>query len=183
MIHYLYRDIVAKAQFIPAGAAMGLPVAMLLLFLINRRRRNTDREPLPALPFLLFGVYLAFVLTLTLFSRESGSADKPIDLELFSTLKINQRNNAYAVENILLFVPLGLLGTWMSTRAKSILAAAFWGGLFSLSIETLQLITARGFFQLDDILTNLLGAFLGAVLYHVGRGFCRLFAPRQGKTR
>ena len=125
------------------------------------------------LPFLLFWGYFAFILVLTLLSRESGSADKPIDLVLFSTLKINRRNNAYAVENILLFIPFGLFGAWNSQK-KRILATTFWGGLFSLTIETLQLITARGFFQLDDIITNMLGAFLGAVLYRVLFGGYRL---------
>lgn len=166
MLIYLYKDIAAKAHFIPGGLALGLPVAIVLLCLMNRRRRKMGREPLPALPFLLFCISFAFVLVLTLLSRESGSVGKPIDLELFSTLKINKRNNAYAVENVLLFLPLGLFAIWNSRR-KSILAITFAGGLFSLAIETLQLVTARGFFQLDDILTNMLGAFLGAVLYRL----------------
>lgn len=173
MFHYLYRDIAAKVSFIPAGIALGLPTAILLFCLINRWRRNSGKEPLATLPFLLFWVYFAFVLVLTLLSRESGSADKPIDLELFSTLKINKRNHAYAVENILLFLPFGLFGAWSSSK-KRIFAITFWGGLFSLTIETLQLITARGFFQLDDILTNMLGAFLGAVMYCVFAAVYRL---------
>lgn len=173
MFYYLYRDIAAKAHFLSGGLALGLPIALLLLCLRNRRRRNSGKEPLPTLPFLLFWVNFAFILVLTLLSRESGSADKPIDLVLFSTLKINRRNNAYAVENILLFIPFGLFGAWNSQK-KRILATTFWGGLFSLTIETLQLVTARGFFQLDDIITNMLGAFLGAVLYRVLFGSYRL---------
>ena len=53
MFYYLYRDIAAKAHFLSGGLALGLPIALLLLCLRNRRRRNSGKEPLPTLPFLL----------------------------------------------------------------------------------------------------------------------------------
>lgn len=179
MLHYLIRDIMSKVHFIPAGLLLGLPAAILSLCLINRRRKVTKQSPLPALPFLLFWVYVAFIVVLTLLSRESGSADKLIDLELFSTLKINRRNNAYAVENILLFLPFGFFGNWNEQKTVNVFVTAFWGGIFSLTIETLQLVTARGFFQLDDILTNILGAFLGALMYRIIVRFCRMICRKN----
>ena len=47
----------------------------------------------------------------------------------------------------------------------------------SFGVETIQLITGRGYFQVDDILTNVLGAVIGYVifwlLHHMIQGFHR----------
>ena len=60
---------------------------------------------LPAVSCLV--MYVAVLLAITYFSRESGSRSGMMDLELFSTWGINNRNNAYVVENVLLFIPYG----------------------------------------------------------------------------
>lgn len=63
--------------------------------------------------------------------------------------------------NVLLFVPLGLLLSLGEKRGVGVRAA----GLVSLAasglIEILQLITRRGFFDVDDLLHNTLGGVLG----------------------
>ena len=55
--------------------------------------------------------------------------------------------------NILLFIPVGLLGrTW-----RIIPVSAF----FSAAIELSQLISHRGLFEFDDIIHNTLGTAIG----------------------
>lgn len=88
-----------------------------------------------------------------------------MDLELFSTWGINDRNNAYVVENVLLFIPYGFLGAWTSGRLRRILLCGVFGFLTSVGIESLQLVTRRGFFQIDDILTNTLGTVIGCGIF------------------
>ena len=40
-----------------------------------------------------------------------------------------------------------------------------WGFLISVGIETVQLITERGYCQLDDVVMNTLGALVGYVVF------------------
>ena len=111
-------------------------------------------------------IYLALMLVITFLSRESGDS-KGIDLELFSTWGINDRNNAFVIENVLLFVPYGFLAGFAFGRYRRFLPCLALGAATSLGIETLQLVTGRGFFQIDDILTNTLGAVVGFLLYRL----------------
>jgi hypothetical protein len=67
--------------------------------------------------------------------------------------------------NIIMFIPFGYL-------LARIIAGKIWivfGGclLITLSIETLQLLTKRGFFELADILLNMAGAMIGYLVYRI----------------
>lgn len=59
--------------------------------------------------------------------------------------------------NVLLFVPFGFL-LHLPPRKT-----VFFGFLFSLTIEVIQLVTRLGMFETDDLMTNTLGAWLGTV--------------------
>ena len=67
------------------------------------------------------------------------------------------------IQNIALFVPLGLLirGGWTKMTIKRVVLLGF---LCSLSIELVQLVLRLGWFDVDDILFNTLGAYLGVRL-------------------
>ena len=90
-----------------------------------------------------------------------------MDLELFSTWGINARNNAYVVENVLLFIPYGLLCSLAFEKFRNFFGCILFGALTSMAVESLQLVTSRGYFQIDDILTNILGTVVGYFLYYV----------------
>lgn len=115
-----------------------------------------------------FCTYLLIIFCLTLLSREQGSTTK-IDLEIGSTLRINARNNAYVVENILLFIPYGFCLAWRFGSRKRWIINIFTGLMTTLAVEYTQLLTGRGVFQIDDILTNALGCVLGLICYAVYR--------------
>ena len=95
------------------------------------------------------------------FSREDGSRNRAMDLELFSTWGINTRNNAFVVENVLLFIPYGFACPWAFPWLRGFFRNIFAAFVTSLGVETFQLITGRGYFQIDDILTNVLGGIIG----------------------
>ena len=69
--------------------------------------------------------------------------------------------------NVMLFVPMGYLlpyvFRWFRDRVeiRPVLASF----LISLLIENIQLVTKRGFYDLDDLVANTLGGYLGQVLY------------------
>ena len=153
-------------RYLPYGLAMGIPVAALMLLAANAVRKRRNKAPAAMLPMVLFGFYLSLMLIITFLSRESGGGSV-LDLELFSTWGINNRNNAFVVENVLLFVPYGFLGCWAFERMKGFAWCTLLGAVTSLSIECLQLVTGRGFFQIDDILTNILGTVVGYLIFRL----------------
>ncbi len=159
MLKYIIADMTAALRYLPYGIIAGLfAVAMLGWINRSRKKRGKNGLSLPAVTCLV--MYVAILLTITYFSRESGSRNG-IDLELFSTWGINKRNNAYVVENVLLFIPYGFVLAWADARQRNFLRNLLTGAVTSLAIECMQLVTGRGFFQIDDILTNILGTIVG----------------------
>ena len=177
MLKYIISDMLAMLRYLPYGIIAGL-FAVLILCAINRgrKKRGVAAVSLPAVSCLV--MYVAIMLVITYFSRESGSRSG-LDLELFSTWGINNRNNAYVVENVLLFIPYGFVLAWADTRQRSFFRNLLTGALTSLAIECMQLVTGRGFFQIDDILTNILGTILGFLGYWMVHGICSI-CRKQG---
>ena len=70
--------------------------------------------------------------------------------------------------NILLFVPLGYMLPCIFKKLQKALRGVVLIGFFcSLLIETVQLITHLGWFDLDDLLNNTIGCVLGVTFYRV----------------
>ena len=67
--------------------------------------------------------------------------------------------------NILLFVPLGIMLPMISERFKKLWKVVLIGFLFSCLIEAMQYITGRGLTEIDDVINNTLGAFLGYLIF------------------
>lgn len=165
MFYYICRDLTNALKYLPFGIGAGA-LCFCTLTAWNIRRRKRQRDSIPVVQRTLFFTYLAVILTITFFSRESGKS-QGLDLELFSTWGINDRNNAYVIENVLLFVPYGAFCPLAFRYARKFRNCLMTGALTSLSVELLQLFTGRGFFQIDDILTNILGTIVGYLLYVV----------------
>ena len=60
--------------------------------------------------------------------------------------------------------PLGILVPLCIRKADNVKKVALAGLFVSFAIEVAQLITTRGYFELDDIFHNTLGAFLGGLI-------------------
>lgn len=163
MAEYIIKDVMSAFRYLPYGLLAGSIIA-IILSAINDRRVKKNKVPFSVVTITGFFVYIVILLFITVFSREGGSS-KGIDLELFSTWGINTRNNAYVMENILLFIPFGILCAWVFPVARRLWSCASIGLAVSFGIECLQLITGRGYFQIDDILTNTFGAVAGYLLY------------------
>lgn len=115
----------------------------------------------------IFFVYLVVVLGATLGGmRISYNEGSPVNLQLFSSYKeawytfskIEWQN---LILNILLFVPMGFLLPLIHQKCKKWYVTYTIGFLFSVCIEILQFITARGIVEADDIFNNTLGALIG----------------------
>ena len=69
--------------------------------------------------------------------------------------------------NVMLFVPMGYLLPYVFRwfRARVRVRPVLFCLLLSLLVENLQLITRRGMYDFDDIISNTLGGLLGQLLY------------------
>ncbi|MBQ6399296.1 MAG: VanZ family protein [Clostridia bacterium] len=69
--------------------------------------------------------------------------------------------------NMMLFIPMGYLlpyvFSWFRARVSRWPALACF--LFSVAVENLQLVTRRGFYDLDDLISNTLGGIIGQLLF------------------
>lgn len=172
VIFYMKQDICAAFVYLPKGMALGLCAAALFFALGRLAGKKPEAKKTAALFFLV--TYLAVLLQLAFFSREPGSRTG-IDLGLFETWGDGAVSRAYFLENIAVFIPFGLLLPAVFQKAGKWYAATLAGLLLSIGIETAQLVTSRGFCQLDDVITNTLGAFLGWGIYTLLKSMVRRF--------
>ncbi len=114
--------------------------------------------------YVMFWVYVVAVLWLTLFSR-IGTYERKFLYPFQSYVALAKGNASFLeenVENVLLFVPLGIfIGI---TKHKSLKEILVIGILVSLCIECAQMIFALGTFECDDLLHNTIGALIGYLL-------------------
>ncbi len=167
MLKFIYADMSQALRYLPYGLAVGIPAAVIAVWLLNLRSKKKQKPPVKWMPATAFCVYITVMLAITFLSRESGSRSDVLDLRLFSTWGINDRNNAFVIENVLLFIPYGFLYCWNFSRKRKLFRCTLLGAATSLGIETMQLLTGRGYFQIDDIVTNTLGALIGGLLFAV----------------
>lgn len=171
------KDIINKSQHIPSAILLG--VVFFFVMKLFRRKKNVGREQ----DFLLWLAccYCAIFLYLTLLEREAGSR-QAVSLKLFETFG-NAQSNAYVVENVLLFIPFGFLGTHFWKRLRNPVLILITGATCSFLIEVTQLVTQRGYFQVDDLVMNSLGSGIGCLLWLFFRGFAGMIRKFRGENR
>ena len=107
-------------------------------------------------------LWLGLVYTSTVLSR-TPSPDRSLALTpLWSYAQWLQGNEVfltYIVLNILMLLPIGVSLYPIYGLRRTVLL----GFAFSCFIESSQLLTGRGLFEIDDILHNALGVWLGCV--------------------
>jgi len=115
--------------------------------------------------FALFGIYISYLYALTLSGREEGSRVGLINLVPFKAMNQSGTFIVTEFENIVLFVPLGLLIPFVWKYFRGIIRTSLTGFVISLSIEVIQLVTSRGFFDVDDVIFNTMGTVVGYSLF------------------
>lgn len=162
MLEAIYQDILKQWTACWQGAL----IAGLVFMAGNRQAgRILDHHNGSASLFFLDGVFLYFLLYVTLFSRTVGSRQEVAFLP-FSGYEISGGNYYYVIENVLLFIPFGfLLGTTLCIYGKKcgIIKIVWIAFLTSVSIELLQYVFSCGKTETDDVLANVFGAFLGGL--------------------
>lgn len=114
------------------------------------------------LPYTLFLLYLMF-LGMGRFQYE----DNLITVEpVFATIKFIQGAKSWkdivviVVGNVVMFVPFGFLG-WVFPKLNDFKTLIFTFISSIVIVEALQYFTRMGIFEIDDIILNTFGVYLG----------------------
>lgn len=118
--------------------------------------------------------YVLAVLAVTLLWRKGGT-DSRLQMQLFTGVgEALQKHSLQPVwhmlQNVALFVPVGLLFPLIHPAFDHPGYAVMNGLMLSVWIETIQMITASGTCDVNDILTNTLGTAMGYGTFWIGRG-------------
>ena len=73
------------------------------------------------------------------------------------------------VGNVLAFVPLGFFMPVLIDFCERFYITVFFTAFFSLMVEAAQLVTRVGSFDVDDLILNTAGGFLGWVIFRIFR--------------
>lgn len=165
MIGIVVRDLQDVFVYWPYGFLGGF-LGPLLYWLGGKKERNG----ITAWKSYFFAAYLVFILEISLLSREPGTRSA-FDLVPFSTWGTTMRAHAYVVENVIMFLPMGVFLPALWKRFEKLAACIGCSFLFSLAIESTQAVTERGYFQTDDLIMNVLGAVLGYGCFYLVNRF------------
>lgn len=135
---------------------------------------------------IAFAMYLFIVLYATIFNRDSLLENSGISLIPFASYKFafngNEEGFRTCFMNALLFYPFGFLLScldmeFIKKRRWLIVLMAF---VFSLNIEAVQYIFHLGYAEIDDVIHNTLGAFIGVAMSVI---FNKLFDLAKSKMK
>ena len=114
--------------------------------------------------------YMFIVLTITVFKR--GPTDLPKNYfppfwaygMIISKSKIARDLVIQIIMNVIMLAPLGFLIPFFVEKKPILVGIAC-----SITIELIQLVTKKGYFEIDDIIHNTIGVILGYLIYKVFR--------------
>ena len=113
----------------------------------------------------LFAAYTIFIFWYTLMKREPRGAERVFKPELFWAIRTwvaggyNEKEEAVQyVQNILFFIPYGLLFPRKDNWKRVFVTAL----VLSVLIEFSQFIFNLGWYEVDDVISNTLGAMIGS---------------------
>lgn len=171
LVNYITKDMMEPIGYVPWGLLSGcIYLSGLSLFRrISSKRSDQNTFRRDVLIFLLI-TYFGVLLKLALFSREPGSRTT-ISLKLFETWGTTMQAHAFFIENILMFIPFGILIPSVFAKMRGLIRCTAVAFACSVLLETIQHLTERGFCQLDDVVTNTLGGLTGYLIYHIWKVF------------
>ena len=139
--------------------------------------RKEHKQRIRIISWILFGIYLIMMVYFLFFSEQMGRVPRDTyqyNLHPFAEIK---RYLYYAgrvgtvlvllnlLGNIICFIPYGFVIPVLSVRCSSFGKILLLSFLASLLVESIQLVSKLGSFDVDDIMLNTLGGILGYVLF------------------
>lgn len=164
MFQYIIYDVAKLMKYGPLAATVGL-ACMLVWSIVTIKKEQEFSQGKAFLVFLL-GAYLVVVTKLAIIDRVPDLHKGQIELSLLHATKwANMR--AMTIENILMFIPYGLLCPIIFDSLKKWYIAVPLGIACSITIEGIQFFTGRGYCQLEDLVMNTAGILIGYLIFKI----------------
>lgn len=138
---------------------------------------NKNRKKFRIVGKILFVLYVAFIIYFLIFSdwygRTGEMQEYRYNLVLFQEIKrfweYRHQVGIFAMftnlfGNVIIFMPFGFFMP-MASKYRSFLATTFSSFGLSLCVETFQLVTKVGSFDVDDLLLNTIGGVAGYLVF------------------
>lgn len=169
VIQKIWGDIIGVSKYAYAGIAIAtVYVAVYLLYMIGckifkrKRKLGTDH----AIAMSLMFIYMTSLLYIVFMSREVGEFSG-VNMKLWSTWGSTVTRRSFFIENILLFIPMGILMPSAFTKFRKVHICILSCFVFSLFIEGIQYFFGLGFAELDDVVTNTIGGAIGIFIWKI----------------
>ncbi|WP_026524927.1 VanZ family protein [Butyrivibrio sp. MB2005] len=163
----ILEDISDVSKYASAGIVIALIYgAVYLLYTLicklMKRERKLGMDHAVAVFMLL--IYMTAFVYIVLMSREADTYSG-VNMELWSSWGHSVTTKAFFIENILLFIPMGILmpSAFKAFRKPFVCIPVCM--LVSLCIETIQYSFGLGIAELDDVITNTAGGAIGYIIW------------------
>lgn len=130
---------------------------------------------------IAFLLYVAAMAWLLFGQRWGGEFYRSVNLKPFVTVKLYWKllhgENAYLVRhafinlvgNVVMFIPLGFFQPYLLVKLRKWYKTMLTTVVLILAVEVVQYVTGLGSCDIDDLLLNLVGAWLGYILWRITR--------------
>lgn len=138
---------------------------------------SKSRKRIRILGKILFVLYIIFIIYFLIFSdwygRTGEMQEYHYNLVLFKEKKrfweYRDQVGMFAMftnlfGNVIIFMPFGFFMP-MASKYRSLFSTVFYSFGLSLCVETFQLVTKVGSFDVDDLLLNTIGGLAGYILF------------------
>lgn len=141
--------------------------------------------------WILFIIYLIVMVYFLFFSEQFGrvpSETYHYNLEPLAEIKryINYSREIGSfnviinlIGNVACFMPFGFVLPILSNRQRNILKVTFLSFLCSVTVEFIQLVSKLGSCDIDDVILNTTGGFLGYILFCICIGIMHIFTEKK----
>lgn len=151
---------------------------------VNESRNISHKKPVYEIIMItVFIIYIAFLFYQTFLNPIYGRAysHRCVNVIPFRTIgqfmSARYNRNIKIINmlgNIVVFIPLGIMLPLISKRLAGVVKGVLFSAGLSAVIEVMQYILAVGVTDIDDLILNIFGGFLGSVL------FTYVFNARKG---
>ena len=158
--------------FVLENCLVGLGICAIYLSLIFLIRKVSKKKLYDILFYGIMGLYFVIMLWI-LFQRRASGGVRIINTAPFSTISsyfyinggiLHGYGLVNLIGNILIFIPMGIYLS-MLIKKTSVKAYTVLVAFISLGVEILQYIFALGVADVDDIILNTIGGFIGILLF------------------
>lgn len=146
-------------------SAIAFAVFCMVTVILYKCRRFDKAQSIAA---ILMSMYIVVLLYFTVVGRYSHE-EYDYQIHFFYSYRfllerIDFQNVRQLVINLLMLVPVGfLLSVIIKGKGNAIVLVLCL--LLTLFIESMQLLTKCGTFEIDDIINNMIGAIIGVLIY------------------